>query len=538
MQICLAEKAYYVMEKLAHIREAKELLNILKSMAKPPKTLEEKINMADISKIVLHINKADANQLMWFRALFKFKIFHEPKALKCLNKWSHLCTTEDVKQLLSLAAPLRSGDINNHIIKCAAHFDSDTLLELILQYHSNNNFKNSFETDTFKEQVKLLLNKIHAESEDFTKDLLIMCLQNTPYLFSQLYGECIKSLLFTNCLESFFKTTQYLAMLNNLGLNSMSSLIKECKPNDNNIAHYKKLIALLLSLNVFSQENLLLKLFYPVLLESYKTKNYDDVNAILVLVNSVCDKFDYNIEVVVKLLLEILDTNRVKFFDFTYTRQEANENIIKYLNSISTNKLSKQYKNTNAVNKLNRFYVQRLQGPNISSLYEYIAPDVNSDDHYEMVAKYIKILQSAVTVEWIDLFSNMRSNEGTIKTINLLTDILIVYSTFATNQEHTNLKNFVTAGLKYCLKNYGILIKDHIYPKCSDTNEQMTVINQVCYLISQIPDSIREKEGLKLLSLFEENTLKLFKNDVKFVTGLAAINNEKISMYLNTKSLE
>lgn len=87
MQIVVATSAYLVVEKYQKNKLATELITMLKSIGRKPKTITERIQEADVSTIVKMVNDAGEHQILWFRALLNVQALSDVKVVECIERY-------------------------------------------------------------------------------------------------------------------------------------------------------------------------------------------------------------------------------------------------------------------------------------------------------------------------------------------------------------------------------------------------------------------------------------------------------------------
>lgn len=60
---------------------------MLKSIARKPKTIAERIQEADSSTIVKMVDDAGEHQILWFRALLNMQALSDVKVIECVERY-------------------------------------------------------------------------------------------------------------------------------------------------------------------------------------------------------------------------------------------------------------------------------------------------------------------------------------------------------------------------------------------------------------------------------------------------------------------
>lgn len=83
----VASSAYLVVEKYQNNKLATELVTMLKSIARRPKTIAERIQEADVSTIIKMVDDAGEHQILWFRALLNTQTLSDVKVIECVERY-------------------------------------------------------------------------------------------------------------------------------------------------------------------------------------------------------------------------------------------------------------------------------------------------------------------------------------------------------------------------------------------------------------------------------------------------------------------
>lgn len=60
---------------------------MLKSIARKPKTIAERIQEADSSMMVKMVDEAGEHQILWFRALLNMQLLSDVKVIECVERY-------------------------------------------------------------------------------------------------------------------------------------------------------------------------------------------------------------------------------------------------------------------------------------------------------------------------------------------------------------------------------------------------------------------------------------------------------------------
>lgn len=321
-------------------------------------------------------------------------------------------------------------------------------------------------------------------------------------------------------------------------------------PNSINIPNYVELLSLLTKLEILQFDRLLSQIIQPLVQFSLENTLFDEAKCLLHLVNSIVLKCDFNNRVLesdisnfIIFLLKLLDNNRVKFFEFSIAKVYINEEAVNFLNNILKILCEKSciLQSTSTITAghfMSFHYVSCLTSKTMFNYFESIAGNFNLDDLSESVAKFIKILPSCVPSEWYDIVLYLKNTIGPIKTMELLTDILILLSQLTSTQSQSTVKEFAFNGLKYCIQNYSNVSKNLLLVAVKDdVKKEVVFVKSICQVIKELPAEMKEDEGLKLTLLLPDKVLQNMRSDKEFVSSLVIIGNVKISQLIAKKVL-
>lgn len=227
LQAAVASIAYYVMDKFRGYQPAKQLLMMLGTIARKPKSVQELIRFADAAKIVQMIEREDENQKQWFQALFHTQIFSDEKSMTCVEKYYRLCGEAEVERILNFC---RGKEIDekklNLVLKCVSIIPLSRLIILITRYFHSYGIHTALNSKINKEKLVLLLNKIE-DGEQYKKDILLLLLQNLKEVLFDLYRECLKNAVYSTQLKSIFLDFKEILVVGNASLICLEPLITQ-----------------------------------------------------------------------------------------------------------------------------------------------------------------------------------------------------------------------------------------------------------------------------------------------------------------------
>lgn len=538
LQTVVSNKAYLVLEKFQKFPEAKELISVLGSIARKPKTLTEQIHEADVQKIIKKVNKKDANQKNWFKALIRTQIFNNPESRECVRKWSHLCDDEDISILLNWCVDKNDEESVEVIIKCISHIDLEKLTIVITKHFYKNKIVNLGSTDTTKPLIDLL-NKVKECSgvEELAKNILILFLQKPTDVLTQLYEECLKNGFYANILKVTFKSLKEVIKINNMGVTLLFTVASNTPPNAQNVDKYKGLFAVLIEINYFNSEDVLLKILTPMVNKYVTESNLEKLDLVLqmflgeTLLLPIVD----HTKDITKLLLTIMNENRCHFLNFNGLKQQITKHVVDICLDVCKPSYDSEVDiSVSDEDNFTQYYKLYLtSGGKELSLFKTICSNFDIDDYGNCVNTMLKLLPPAVCREWLLMSQDIIEKCGTNKCIELFTDVMILLSQLVETQDISNNQSIYFA-LKNCVRNYGIVVQQKILHN-STLELEVDVNNQICRLLAKLPDSLKQEEGLSLIKILTDRSLKHLANNKEFLCRLILIKNSRLCQVLAQK---
>ncbi|XP_065171157.1 LOW QUALITY PROTEIN: uncharacterized protein [Atheta coriaria] len=537
-QYAIGTEAYRVVEKYAKVKPAAELISLLTCMAKKPKSLSEIISGASVTSIVNHINDADEHQRRWFAALVrKSDIFDIPTSRECLQRWSALCTLDEVLSILELAMS-KDESCKRLAIKCAAHLSVPNLSTLIARsFWIDQPWKTYIELTSVQPQLTLLLNKMqNGCNEELIRNIQLLLLENPQEVIEILFRECIKTEVYVKWLEDVFRAIKNVISMNFIPLMKLEQIIKtldELKENEQ--SSITQLMHMLIRTECTEVNHLFTYVFKPLILSAQD--NNENLDVILQILKSLpveslneTHKEELAIE-----LINNLEKHRVKYSDFCARKIGICTSSTSLLTQISGSFEDMNEVHKSELNKLNSYYLTLTGANSYQSLLNYVFPNFVIDSYGQQISKLLKMLSRCVTQEWLQITEEVATTLGMQKAAESLTDVLILICE-VTNTQGADNKPVFTA-LSYYLSNYGICIQKMREKDISLQFEAETVKN-ICRLIKMLPQDIKYQEGVNLINLFSEKALQSLSKDRQFVAALVALGNDKLSQIIANKMLE
>lgn len=261
LQSVVAAEAYRVVERLQKHKPGKELLQMLSTVAREPRSLSQSIQSADRKTMIAHVNRGDSDQKQWFQALLAGNVLHDKDSIACIRKWADLCDQADVSRLLDLAVHEKHSDAIKLVVDCASGLPADSLALVINRFYRKHGIKNGFGGDKVQAQLTLVLNKMECES--LGKEVLILLLRDPELVLSLLYKECLKSSMYTQNLADTYKLIKNIVEIEALHLNTLERVFRDLLINQDNLPGCHKFLETLIDDEYFKFSEVVKKVFMP-----------------------------------------------------------------------------------------------------------------------------------------------------------------------------------------------------------------------------------------------------------------------------------
>ncbi|KAK9891431.1 hypothetical protein WA026_014668, partial [Henosepilachna vigintioctopunctata] len=146
------------------------------------------------------------------------------------------------------------------------------------------------------------------------------------------------------------------------------------------------------------------------------------------------------------------------------------------------------------------------------------------------------VLPACVTEEWILLCTEILQKSSFKDLLSILKDMMILLCQFIQSQEDKETYSTLIQALKYCVQQSGIVIQNFL-STYSTLEDEIIVTDSLVDLMSLLPLPVKQSEGLSLLSLISEQSLKNLGKDKKFVERICKIKDVKICQVLAQRIL-
>lgn len=243
---------------------------MLGRIAARPKTLSERIRVADNATMIKKVFIENHDQRAWFKALLSTEVFDSEDAMKCIGTWARLCDKDDVKRLLELSHRLKNNDtVRQLVFKCASTLYPQQLTWIMSRYFFEYKFNGlTVDTEVIESQMKLIFNKTNSET-DFVKDMCLLLLWSPIIILKGVYGECIKANCYINRCKELFATIKEGINRNNICILPLWQAMLCNRPNPNNVDNYIALLTTLQEIGYLSSNQIINNLLLA-LLELYQ----------------------------------------------------------------------------------------------------------------------------------------------------------------------------------------------------------------------------------------------------------------------------
>lgn len=525
LQIVVAEEAYRTIEHLEKYKPGGQLIRMLSTIARKPKTLGERILQADLSSVIFQIDHCDENRSVWFRALVNTEVFKNEDAIKCLEKWHHLCAPDDISRLLKLCRSSRDIRLT---CKCARTLSCVDLRNVVIKFfwESTNVW-----SENICNELTAFLNKFeNGDESETTKTAVLLSLQNREYTLRTLYGKCLEKSANVNKFKRIFNTIKDIMEVNSFGKTIFLEIVQKNLPKEENVVCFRDLLDALLEIKYFTETTV-----NNILHLCLQCADSRSVLPTLTLFNTVAIKFRLSEgqDTLIITLLNLLEQYRALFYQL-HAAPAITQGCIDLLCKFNKNLQSFDLDETSnrlTLTHINRYYVLTLNSNYEDKFLQYMYMSETTRDCAECVVKLINILPICVKTEWILIADEVMERFGYNETLKLFRNVLFSISQLQTSAE-------VDSKLIYCLQQYSVILKDIIQPKHDTLKEEQIFAKHLCTLLKIMPQNICNIEGARLTGLLKNEVLMSLKDDREFILLLIALQDTGISQLLVQRMLQ
>ncbi|KAL1514299.1 hypothetical protein ABEB36_003578 [Hypothenemus hampei] len=328
LQAVISGRGYEVIEKYQELDMASELVGMLKTISRKPKTIAERILEADVASIIKMVNKCDEHQKFWFKALIKKNVFSDEEIVDCLDRWYNLSDIETVEVLLKLRP--KTSKHKKLVFKCASVLTLEDLKKVLIFYlyaerwHWN---------DNIVDQLVPLFNQINGNlTVEKQKDLIELILQNPSQFIQHLFQNAFRH---SQELKDIFKL---LKEQSEIGLKFLIELFKENPISGQNFSNYIQFINCIIETEFYSWPFLVEQVFLPLIKKS--EKNSEELKFLTQIFSNFQHlKCELPMQMILfEYFLCVAAENRCKsFLEFEYLKQEITDCAVMYLSAICDN---------------------------------------------------------------------------------------------------------------------------------------------------------------------------------------------------------
>ncbi|KAF5280127.1 hypothetical protein FQR65_LT15076 [Abscondita terminalis] len=535
LQLIVAGEAYNCIEHLQKFSPGTTLVQMLSTIAKKPMTLAEKIQNADLETIINNVNSNKENQRKWFCALINNYDFDKKVAVKCLNKWHHLCTPEDISILLPLGS--NADDSRILLLKCTSTLKMDDLKSVIFKYFRD--YSDDWNVNITNDLI-LLFNKMQSDTEidDGTlKQIYLLLIQNRKMFLRTLYTNCLNTVVNVKNFKSVFSHIKDIIEINYVAKNIFLEVFENNFVCDENIIAYKELLNVLTDLKYLTCQVVLSKVFLPQLKKLQEAGAFSSLCSTLRVLNIISLKYMLDSEIVpfLTFLFGLMEHHRKSpiFIQHHRTVQECVYLILKFAKN-GPYPLFEDELNGLHLNPINKLYLRKLLGKTDDRFLKHLFTNWNLNEEAHSVAVLMKVLPISVKTEWFLIISEIEIEGDYEATLNLLNRVLYLLSQINSCRECPEDDDDL---LMFCLQHYLLVVKELLQPKHNNLIEERVLIKSVCALIDDLPAKVCKKQYMTLLGLLSDDALKSLKHDREFIVSLIAVKDINVSQILAQRIL-
>lgn len=291
LQTLIAHAAYAAIEKFQKHKMAQELIRMLATIAKKPHSAQEQIRHANPATMMAMIEKGGAHQSHWFHALTSTRVFADKNLTDCVKKHSHLCNDADMDRLLSMSVEYKERDeVKDVVLTCASALDIEDLIVVVTRYFHRFGVNNNLDRGTTKQQLVIVMNKMKRDdgvdaNSAFTKEITLLLLQNAQEVLQHLFGECLKSCAYADCLKRFFEAVKEIVTVNGSALRVLMELLDKNKVSDENSKEIVQLLKTLTETRCVAGKSLTEEYFLPSFEKFLVERKYLELRNLLYVFN-------------------------------------------------------------------------------------------------------------------------------------------------------------------------------------------------------------------------------------------------------------
>lgn len=288
LQTLIASSAYLTIEKYQKYKPANELIQMLSTIARKPKSLQELLQHADARTMISMIEKCDGNQKQWFHALTNTHIFDSEESMACLEKYCYLCTQDDIDRLLNMSTNYSSPKTRKLTLKCVSYLPLNELIVVTTRYFHKFGIINNLDDGNIRSQLVLALNiikNVNSINDSFTSKIVLLLLQNSQEVLKHLYQECLKNSVYSLCLKELFLAVKEIILIQSLAISTLTSVLKSIEISSENTSQIVQLLNILLETDCITHEEFIGKMIVPFLEQFLQEGRLSDLQIMLSIFN-------------------------------------------------------------------------------------------------------------------------------------------------------------------------------------------------------------------------------------------------------------
>ncbi|KAH1012591.1 uncharacterized protein LOC109546250 [Dendroctonus ponderosae] len=542
LQAVISGKAYVVLEKYQKNKMASELVSMLGTIARKPKTIAQRIMEADTARKICMVDENDQHQMSWFRALC-LDPFSDAKATACIEKWWKLCDESAVDKLLS--APTQQANQHKQLIlKCASNLGVDELCRVVTIHF---NKKKTQWSEDITDQLVVYFNQVHRDmNADELKQILLLFLQNPHIAIQQLYINAFKR---SDELVQVFKLFKDVSDVENISRKLLKELFEEHPPSCQNMQNYIQLLSSMINCQYHTWDFIVTEVILTRLVFYKKNDQLEEFKCCLQMLKHFRD-LDCQLSKEVELYEYILicsSKNRcASFINFDQIRQEIAGHCVDYMlhkcekfRTLEAKKESFPTLAENCADLWTEYYRKSFWETKKSSLLDTILPGLDFTNYRESTVdqnftSLLKTLPRCTPSEWKQLLEELAEKFSAKTTLNVLTDIMCLLCDFADNHSKVDSPNSTPLqAIQFCLQNYGAFTAS----APDNISDQLEVINDICRVLRHIPGYLTATEGMCLINALPEKPLQFLAADEQFINQIILISDKELRQALAQKVL-
>nr|XP_022919643.1 uncharacterized protein LOC111428382 [Onthophagus taurus] len=526
LQLIISEEAYQIIEKYQKFKPAKEFIQMLGSVAKKPRTISDQIRTANVDTIIRKVSEDSENRTKWFRAFLLTDVFANSASIECLKENYQLCTYQDIIYLLKKLIYVKTSENIDLFIQCTLNLNNTDLKSLLMRHYYDNGLKNNLGGDQnlIEQQLIFILNKLDSNKNNLFREIILLLLREPKMVLKHLYKDCVKSGLVLDYLTETFHELEDFIEVEDLFLVILKEILTEIKLESGNLDNYKRLFSVI-SIKPSSCKKLINEILKPNCFKYFQDKNDEDLKLLLIiyleLINFVPSE---NEEVIIEVLNfcgSVLVNRRWLIYDFSYVKVELCTLCRDFLLAHKNSPIFPTFQTP--IHPLNGYCLSKIDQ---EEFFDKLVPTIFNRD--QQVPWVLKVLPLCLPDELTKIAQRLIEKLNEIETISRFVVALVLISELVQTQPQEgpdNMKN----GLKYCLHNFGYILKNLIIPLNRD-EINVVMARKLGVLLNHLPADFEDIEGFSLAGLIPDQTLKDLSRNKNFLDAIKDMKYRKVAI--------